>query len=150
MAGLVVATLGPLNWVTRRRPEDLGLLPDGDRAPESTARGGRHPSNVVDHAWASVDWTLARALQTARFWWVAVGFAGGLFAWYAVQVHQTKYLMEIGFAPAVAAGALGLVGLTGIVGQIALGHLSDRIGREWAWTASACGWVVGYGGLIAL
>ncbi len=150
MAALVVATLAPLNLLTRRRPEDMGLLPDGDSAPEGTAGGGRHPANVVDHAWASVDWTLARAMRTARFWWVAVGFIGGLFAWYAVQVHQTKYLIEIGFAPAVAAYALGLVGFTGIVGQIALGHLSDRIGREWVWTLACVGFVCSYALLLVM
>jgi sugar phosphate permease len=89
MAALVVVVLAPLNLLTRRRPEDMGLLPDGDRAPETAARGGRHPANVVDHAWASIDWTLTRAMRTARFWWVAIGFCGGLWAWYAVQVHQT-------------------------------------------------------------
>jgi MFS family permease len=148
MTALVVVTLGPLNLLTRRRPEDLGLRPDGEGAPAATAHGSRTPSNVVDHAWVAVDWTLARAVRTARFWWVALGFAGGLFAWYAVQVHQTKYLIEIGFAPAVAAGALGLVGFTGIVGQIALGHLSDRIGREWVWTLACAGFAGTYALLL--
>src|SRR2546425_93790 len=83
MAALVVATLAPLNLLTRRRPEDVGLLPDGDIAPTDTTRG-RHLSNVVDDDWASVDWTLARAMRTGRFWWVVAGFVGGLFAWYAV------------------------------------------------------------------
>src|SRR5215813_12552732 len=139
MAALVILALTPLNLLTRRRPEDMGLHPDGDRAPETAGRGGRHPANVVDQAWASIDWTLARAIRTARFWWISVGFFGGLWAWYAVQVHQTKYLIEIGFAPAVAAYALGFVGFTGVVGQIALGHLSDRIGREWVWTLACAG-----------
>jgi MFS family permease len=89
-------------------------------------------------------------MQTARFWWVAIGFAASLFAWDAVQVHQTKYLMEIGFAPAVAAGALGLVAFTGIVGQIALGHLSDRIGREWMWTLSCAGFMATYALLLVM
>src|SRR5205807_9261500 len=88
MAALVVEALAPLKLLTRRRPEDMGLLPDGDRAPEAATRGGRHPANVVDRAWASIDWTLARAMRTARFWWVSIGFFGGLWAWYAVQVHQ--------------------------------------------------------------
>ena len=149
MAALVVATLAPLNLLTRRRPEDVGLLPDGDVAPTDTTRG-RHLSNVVDDDWASVDWTLARAMRTGRFWWVVVGFVGGLFAWYAVQVHQTKYLIEIGFTPARAAGALGLVGFTGIVGQIALGHLSDRVGREWVWTLACVGFVLSYALLLAM
>ena len=61
-------------------------------------------------------------MRTARFWWIALGYLCGLFAWYAVQVHQTKYLVEIGFSPTHAAWALGLVSLAGIPGQIALGH----------------------------
>ena len=67
-----------------------------------------------------------------------------LYAWYAVQVHQTKYLNDIGFPSGVAAYALGLVGLTGSVSQITLGHLSDRIGREWAWTISIAGFTLCY------
>src|SRR4030095_3701638 len=108
---LVLLLLVPLNLLLRRRPEDMGLEPDGDRvaAGAATAR----PSNVVDPVWAAVDWTLARAARTARFWWIAIGYCLGLFAWYAVQVHQTKYLIEIGFTPGDAAWALGFVSLAG-------------------------------------
>ena len=76
----------------------MGLEPDGDRAL-ARRRAPARPSNVVDAAWAAVDWTLGRAARTARFWWIALGYFLGLFAWYAVQVHQTKYLIEIGFRP---------------------------------------------------
>jgi MFS family permease len=89
-------------------------------------------------------------VRTARFWWIAVGYFCGLFAWYAVQVHQTKYLVEIGFHPGEAAWALGLVSLAGIPGQIALGHLSDRIGREWVWTVGAFGFALCYLALLLL
>ena len=64
-------------------------------------------------------------------WWLAAGYGCGLFAWYAVQVHQTKFVVEIGFSATDVAWALGVVSLAGIPGQIALGYLSDRIGREW-------------------
>ena len=135
---LVLALLLPLNLLVRRRPEDIGLLPDGD----STARvgpAGRAGMNVVDPDWVAVDWTLHRAMRTSRFWWIAVGYFCALFVWYAVQVHQTKYLVEIGFSPALAAWALGGVSLAGIPGQIALGHLSDRIGREFVWVVGSLG-----------
>jgi MFS family permease len=146
---LVLVLLAPLNLLVRHRPEDLGLEPDGDRAA-SFAAGGNRPSNVVDAQWAAVDWTLGRAMRTARFWWIAVGYLTGLFAWYAVQVHQTKYLVEIGFSPAQAAWALGFVSLAGIPGQIGLGHLSDRIGREWVWTVGTLGFAVCYLALLLL
>ena len=142
MGLLVLAVLAPINLLLHKRPEDIGLLPDGDAAPGPTAAA--KPTNVVDPAWAAVDWTLGRAMLTARFWWIALGYFCGLYAWYAVQVHQTKFLTEIGFSPVVAAWALGFVSLMGIPGQVALGHISDRIGREWVWTAGALGFGVCY------
>jgi MFS family permease len=146
--GLVLlVVLVPINLLLRRRPQDMGLLPDGDHAMAASAQ---RPSNVVDPVWASIDWTLARAMRTARFWWLALGLFGGLYAWYAVQVHQTKYLMDLGFSPSLAAWALGMVSLFGVPGQIFLGHLSDRIGREWIWTVSGLGFVICFAALIAL
>ncbi|HJZ32949.1 MAG TPA: MFS transporter [Hyphomicrobiaceae bacterium] len=144
---LVLVVLAPINLVLRKRPEDLGLAPDGDRGVAAAAVDA---ANIVDAAWASIDWTLARAVRTARFWWIALGYFCGLYAWYAVQVHQTKYLLEIGVSPSLAAWALGLVSLAGIPGQIALGALSDRIGREWAWAVGGLGFTVTYLALIAM
>jgi MFS family permease len=145
---LVLGVLAPLNLALKRRPEDLGLQPDGDIAPRGPAAARR--TNVVDVAWTAVDWTLARAIRTSRFWWIALGYFFGLFAWYAVQVHQTKYLVEVGFSPAHAGWALGLVSLVAVPGQIALGHLSDRIGREWVWTVGSLGFVLCFVALLAL
>jgi len=145
---LVLALLAPLNLLLKRRPEDLGLEPDGDDASGSAA--ARPAIDIVDPAWAAVDWTLGRALRTAPFWWLMVGYFCGLFAWYAVQIHQTKYLVEIGFSPTEAAWALGFVSLAGIPGQIALGHLSDRIGREWVWTVGSLGFALCYVALLLL
>ncbi len=149
MGILVLALLAPLNLLLKRRPEELGLEPDGDRSSRDAAADSR-TANVVDPAWVAVDWTLGRAMRTARFWWIMVGYFCGLFAWYAVQVHQTKYLVEIGFSPTSAAWALGFVSLAGIPGQIALGHLSDRIGREWVWTVGSLGFAVCYLTLLLL
>jgi MFS family permease len=67
-----------------------------------------------------------------------------------VQVHQTKYLIEVGFDPKSAAWALGLVSLVAVPGQIALGHLSDRIRREWIWTIGNGGFVLSCAALLAL
>ncbi len=151
MAVLLLVTVLPPNLrLQRRRPEDLGLAPDGESALGPSPQTRARLDNVVDHAWASTNWTLARALKTTRFWWLFLASASCLYAWYAVQVYQTKYLGEIGFPPGVAAYALGLVGLTGSVGQIALGHLSDRIGREWVWTVSALGFALCYALLLAM
>lgn len=138
---LVLVLLGPANLLLRHRPDDLGLQPDG-AAATSGLDAPAQASNVADPTWAAVDWTLRRAMRTYRFWWVAAGYFAAMYVWYAVQVHQTKYLVEIGFNVTDAAWALGLVSLVAIPGQVALGHLSDRVGREWVWSAGCLGFVI--------
>jgi MFS family permease len=73
---LVLVVLAPINLLLRKRPEDIGLRPDGDKAPSSAS--ARPLSNIVDRDWAGTDWTLRRAMRTARFWWLAIGYSGGL------------------------------------------------------------------------
>src|SRR6266699_3996856 len=148
MGLLILIALAPINLLLRKRPEDIGLLPDGDAAP--TATSAKPVSNIVDPVWAGTDWTLRRALRTARFWWIALGYFCGLYIWYAVQVHQTKFLLDIGFSANVGVWALGVVSLLGIPGQILLGHVSDRVGREWIWAASCAGFAICFAALIAL
>jgi MFS family permease len=147
MGFMVLVLLAPLNLLLRKRPEDVGLKPDGGSHLDARAKA---VSNIVDPAWAAIDWTLTRAMRTARFWWIALGYFGGLYVWYAVQVHQTKYLLDIGFSPNVSVWALGVVSLLGIPGQIVLGHLSDRIGREAIWAIACLGFAICLAALIAL
>ncbi|MBN8905925.1 MAG: MFS transporter, partial [Rhodospirillales bacterium] len=149
MGLLVLCVVGPATLFVERRPEEVGLRPDGASSPSgaATPRRGGH---VVDPAWAATDWTLRRAIRTGRFWWLALGYGCALFAWYAVQVHQTNYLVDLGFSPALAAWALGLVSVVAIPGQIGFGALSDRIGREWIWTAGCAGFALCYAALVAM
>ena len=149
MGILVLVLLAPLNLLLRKTPQEMGLQPDGDPVPTAGTQAKRG-LRVVDTAWVALDWTLGRAARTARFWWMACGFASGLFAWYGVQVHQTKYLVEVGFSGEHAAWALGFVSLAGVPGQIALGHLSDRIGREWVWAIGSLGFAICYAALLLL
>lgn len=149
MAVVLVVIVAPLNYaLQRRRPEDLGLVADGQPKPEQDAgkRAAAQPSHIriVDPVWAATEWTLAKAMRTARFWLFSLGFFFGLFCWYGILVHQTKFLLDLGFSSTFAAWALGLVPMFGVFGQLLLGHLSDRIGREWVWTFACAGFYICY------
>ncbi len=152
LAVTCVGILIPLNlFFQRGKPESVGLEPDGDiggSAPAGVA-AAKAPL-IVDEQWAARDWTLGNAMRTARFWWLACGYFFGLFVWYSIQVHQTRYLIDSGFGAAEAAFALGLVGLAGVIGQIGIGAISDRIGREWAFTLAMAGFILCYAALIAI
>lgn len=147
MGLVVLLVLGPLALLIRQRPERLGLEPDGGAAGEGAAA---RRAAIVDTAWAAREWTLRRAMRTTRFWWITLAYFGTLFVWYSVQVHQTKYLVEVGFSPEIAAWALGLVSLVAIPGQIGLGALSDRVGREVIYASGCLGFAICYAALIAL
>ncbi|MCG8492480.1 MAG: MFS transporter [Sneathiellales bacterium] len=152
MAGVLLVVVVPLNLVLQRKdPAELGLLPDGEEHQDDQNGGASAvASNIVDEDWVNTEWSLKKAVKTASFWWLSLTCFTGLYAWYAVQVHQTKYLIEIGISPLEASFALGFVGFAGIVGQIYLGHLSDRIGREWIWTISSLGFAACYLLLLVL
>ena len=45
---------------------------------------------------------------------------------------------------------MGLVSLVAVPGQIALGHLSDRVGREWVWMIGNLGFVICFLCLVGL
>ena len=142
IAVLLVLVVIPLNVLAQRTsPAAVGARPDGDRA---NAGDAAPVSNIVDHAWASIDWTVARAIRTARFWWFFAAMTSAMFVWYALLVHQTNHLLDVGFLTEQAALALGLVPFVGALGQVGIGHLSDRVGREWTWTLCCLGFAVAY------
>ncbi len=146
---IALVVLVPINLLVAKSPESLGLLPDGEQH-EMAGGAKKRPSNIVDAQWAAVEWTVPRALRTGRFWWLALSYFAGGWIWYSVQIHQTKYLVEIGFNPMLAAYSLGVVAMAGIPGQIVLGALSDRIGREIVWSMSCLGYAICYAALLLL
>jgi MFS family permease len=149
MGLIVLVGIAPPALLVRKSPADVGQNPDGDLpAPSTTSK--RKAAAIVDPAWAATEWTLGLAARTARFWWIVIGYFLALIAWYAVQVHQTKYLTEVGFSAVTAAWALGAVSIFAIPGQILLGALSDRIGREWIWTAGCLGFALSCAALLQL
>ena len=154
IASVILIVLVPMNIVFQRhRPRDLGLEVDGGKIIDTDleeVRQARMESRVVNRDWIETEWTVLKAMRTPNFWWLIIAFSTALYAWYAVQVHQTRYLIDVGTLPEVAALALGLVGVTGVAGQIIIGALSDRIGRETAWTIALLGFLLTYACLFLL
>ena len=89
-------------------------------------------------------------MRTARFWWIALGYFCVLYAWYAVQVHQTKYLIEIGVSPMEAAWALGIVSLAGVPGRSSSAMCRTASAANGPGRSAALGFVICFAALIAL
>jgi MFS family permease len=154
IAIVMMLVLVPINILFQRHhPRDLGLEVDGGKIADEYVGKVRQKNierRIVNRDWVETEWTVVKAMHTSNFWWLVIAFATALYAWYAVQVHQTRYLLDIGISREGAALALGLVGITGVGGQIIVGALSDRFGREVAWTLALLGFLMTYACLFLL
>ena len=111
MGLMVLLVLGPLNLLSANGPRICPCGQMGHPEPRWRRRPGTRRTWSIRPG-HRVDWTLRRAMRTGRFWWIALAFFSGLFAWYAVQVHQTKYLIEVGSIRCWQAGLWGLSALS--------------------------------------
>ena len=135
-AGLLVARLGwrsalvvlgltavlialPIHaLLVRRRPEDIGQLPDGAEMPP-----GHDPAAISGHR-------LREALRHPAFWSLMAAVALSTAAYSVLLAHLVAYLIGRGYDPVLAAGVLGLVGLASLPGRFVFNVVSDRFGPQ--------------------
>lgn len=128
-SGIVVLAIGlPAAQLVRHRPQDLGLLPDGD--PPAREEPENDPVTVeVRH---SRDFTVAEAIRTPQFWFISLGHASALLVVSAVMVHLIAHLTESrGYSLQAASLAVALMTGVQITGQLAGGFLGDRIEKRY-------------------
>jgi MFS family permease len=95
-------------------------------------------------------WPLKRALRTTAFWGMLAAYFFTSVASFCVAPHSVAFLVEQGFTPLTAASAFGMAGALAAAGIVAMGVLSDRIGRAGAATLSYLSTVVGIGMLLGV
>jgi MFS family permease len=113
---LAIATIPPHALLLRRRPEDLGLHPDGAPSPPFAWADGAGEPSVSARA----------AVRSRSFAWLAASFALSALTGTAVAVHLIPLLLERGHTPAFAGAALGLVGLMALPGRFVFTPLGGR------------------------
>lgn len=115
--GICVAVVViPLTWLLmRNKPEEHGLLPDGDIKNQKTEE-----TEITG-------WTLREAMRTPAFW---VFLCGRLIspAWgTGLIIHQVSLFNEVGHSPATAATAYSMITLIMAASSIGFGILVDKL-----------------------
>lgn len=118
---LAILTVPPHALLLRRRPEDLGLRPDG--VPDTATEPDRAPRPLPPGR------ELGEALRDPAFWWLAVAFSLETFATVAVAVYMIPYLTDRGDGAAFAAAATGLIGAAQVAARILATALGDRVSQ---------------------
>ncbi len=113
----------PAALILRKRPEDMGLLPDGDTAEaieSATKKSGSEYS-----------WTVKQAIRTPALWLLISSAAIGVLANGAVSFHQVAYFTDQGLDTKRAAIALSVFALMGAVSSGMWGFLVERFSERY-------------------
>lgn len=118
---LAILTIPWHALVLRRRPDDLGLAPDGIPSSASSPLSRKvHEPSVSTRT----------ALQGTTFWWMAIAFALAMLAAGALSVHLVPYLIDQGYPAGFAASMVGLIGMMALPGRLAFTFLGERLSRR--------------------
>jgi sugar phosphate permease len=125
---LALLTILPHALVLRRRPEDLGLLPDGLRPTDPPRRETPRAPNAPSAEPRGV--SVGAALKGPAFWLLAGALSLGTLSQAAMYVHLIPYLAEAGYGLGSAATLTGLIGASQVLGRVVLTFLEDRLPRD--------------------
>ena len=114
-------SLLPVALLISERPEDLGLLPDGDVVEDTVDDGDCNGVNVVSVG--ELNWTSVDAMRTSALWLIAVATGLMFFMHAGANTHAAAFFQDQGLG-AIAAG----VGIS--LNAIFLGFGS----LVWGWT----------------
>jgi len=124
MGVLSLILILPVMLLVRRRPEDIGLLPDGVNPEQAgSVVGSARPQAMAPE----FSWTAREALRTGAFWLLLTITALGTLASSTTGFSLVPFLVEdAGLSTAVSAGVLSL-GTFLAVANIFWGYLADKI-----------------------
>lgn len=122
---MLAAMFLPSALMLRRRPEDLGLLPDGD-APGARTDSGEHRRTAAPEQSRS----LKDAMGTPALWLIIVALAVSAWANSGVTFHLAAYYTDKGIAAGIAVAAISAYALSGAFANAMWGFLTERISER--------------------
>ena len=126
----------PMSMLVRERPEDFGVLPDGDaptptlpqgeRGPEEAARETARPvgrSGPTDQ----LNFTARQAIRTPAFWLITFGHAFSTILFATLTVHLVLMLTDQGLTIQSSAFVFSVIMGSAAIFQLIGGYVGDRI-----------------------
>jgi sugar phosphate permease len=117
----------PSAIVMRRRPEDVGLLPDGDQAPPGHTGSTAPPRASVRSAGDEASWTRREAMRTPALWLITAAGTIAIAANSGVSFHQVAYYTDVGLPTTTAVASLAIYALAGAAAVAFWGFLTERL-----------------------
>jgi cyanate permease len=133
---IIVLTL-PTALLVRRRPEDMGLHPDG-MAPQRQegfldARARQRQRELQE---ADVHWSYREIVHSRVLWTLVVCAGLARFAMSVTTLHMVPFLQDLGYSLLLAAGGLTIRSAVTLIGNVSWGYALERLPLKG--TAACC------------
>ncbi|MBI2305593.1 MAG: MFS transporter [Chloroflexi bacterium] len=151
-----VLIMGALVWVlvvvpaaifVRRRPEDMGLHPDGAGPLEQNREDDPAPHLFADTQ--RVIWSRKQALATPFLWIITLATSLEIFELQGLHLHLVPYLTDTGLSATLAAGLISMRAFLTTGGRFVAGFAAERYQPKYCVMAQVFAKALGIGLMIA-
>ena len=122
MGFFTLLILVPISLLVHTRPEDIGLLPDGDLEPREKPVGSTAPKAVQE-----VSLTRKEAFRTSAFWFIAAGIMLASVGLQGFQANLLPHFQNIGHSAALGSAAITVYGACSVSVRLVWGGLAERV-----------------------
>jgi sugar phosphate permease len=132
MTGLGIGALVifiPVAFIIRHKPEQYGLLPDGDTSVKQVNDNNRYPDKP------DIDIEVKQVIKKRIFWFIGIASACHLLIVNAVVTHVMTYLGTAGIARASSSIVASAIPIISIAGRLSFGWFGDRFDKRWVMVA---------------
>jgi sugar phosphate permease len=125
---VLLVSMVPAGVFLRRRPEDMGLLPDG-AAPQDD--DGQQEGSALQESRAAsrqeVSYGARQVLRMPSFYLLTGSFALFFFINPSISLHAIPYLTDQGISTDTAVAVVVVWSATGVIGSFGSGFLAERL-----------------------
>ena len=128
--GIVTILLAfPLTSLLRNKPEDYGLLPDGDTEEDVKRRNEEALSGGIQIE-REYDFTVSQALRAPAFWFISLGHGFTSMVLLAFMLHLAPMMTDLGYSLQTAAFVVSAYTAVSMVFQMIGGYVGDRMPKN--------------------
>ncbi len=118
----------PSAILMKRRPEDIGLKPDGDLpAASNDPNNPSRQSTTTRPAAGEAVWTRREVMRTPAFWLLITGISSSMLAFQGVNISIAPYAEDLGLGAATIAALLMVRSIATLAVTPGWGILSERV-----------------------
>tara|TARA_Y100000588_G_C14276254_1_gene934472 strand:+ start:1688 stop:2962 length:1275 start_codon:yes stop_codon:yes gene_type:complete len=134
ISGVTIWVVGlPLSLLVRHKPEDMGLLPDGEQpnspnVDQSKELNGNRENISETEVDLEENFTARQALKTRAFWMLVLVYGAWSILPPTLSVHQFAFLQEeVGISYSEAGLWVSAFSFVSLFGRVSVGWISDYI-----------------------